>query len=43
MTFPPEAAFVRLPLKGAPLADRQSRLRGGLGWEIKKELHCGCR
>ena len=25
----PEAAFGRLPLEGAPPADRQSRIRGG--------------
>ncbi len=31
MTLPPEAAFGRLPLKGAPLTVRQSRFRGGLG------------
>lgn len=31
MTLPPETAFGRLPLKGAPLTARQSRFRGGLG------------
>jgi len=31
MTLPPEAAFGRLPLKGAPLTARQSRFRGGPG------------
>lgn len=31
MTLPPEAAYGRLPLKGAPLTARQSRFRGGLG------------
>ncbi|QGJ17578.1 hypothetical protein F7R28_03670 [Polaromonas sp. Pch-P] len=32
--IPPEAACGRLPLKGAPLAARQSRFRGGLGLNI---------
>jgi hypothetical protein len=31
MTLPPEAVHGRLPLKGAPLTARQSRLRGGSG------------
>jgi hypothetical protein len=29
--LPPEAAFGRLPLKGAPPTARQSRFRGGPG------------
>ncbi len=31
MKLPPDAACGRLPLKGAPLAARQSRFRGGPG------------
>ncbi len=31
MTLPPEAAYGRLPLKGAPLTARQSRFRGCSG------------
>jgi len=31
MTLPPEAAYGRLPLEGAPLTARQSRFRSGPG------------